>query len=132
ELLRAARAGESSLSPLGYLARGHYARQLERWLALYPRAQLLVMPSEPFYADPARTVRRVAEFVGLAPLDPRRYAGTFRVRNGGRYARPPIDLVARLDEHFAPHNERLAALLGPEFDASSWAPWRRDAARAEA
>lgn len=128
ELARAARKGESSLSPLGYLARGHYARQLERWLAHYPRAQMLVLPAEPFYADPAPTVCRVADFVGLAPLDPRRYAASFRVRNAGRYARPPADLVARLDDHFAPHNERLLALLGPGFDASSWAGRRASAA----
>jgi len=121
ELAGAARGGESSLPPLGYLARGHYARQLERWLAHYPRAQLLALPAEPFYADPASTVRCVADFVGLAPLDPRRYAGAFRVRHAGRYARPPADLVARLDDHFARHNERLLALLGPGFEASSWA-----------
>jgi hypothetical protein len=132
ELLRAARSGESSLSPLGYLARGHYALQLERWLKHYPRAQILVLPAEPFYANPAPTVRRVADFVGLASLDPRRYAGAFRVRHAGRYARPPADLVARLDEHFAPHNERLLALLGSSFEASSWAPWRRAAPPPEA
>ena len=126
ELLRAAQSGESSLSPLGYLARGHYARQLERWLALFPRAQILVLPAEPFYADPAPTVRRVADFVGLASFDPRRNAGAFRVRHAGRYARPPADLVARLDDHFAPHNERLLALLGSDFEASSWAPWRAE------
>jgi hypothetical protein len=121
ELRHAEQHDESSLPPLGYLARGHYAVQLERWLACYPRAQILVLPAEPFYADPAPTLRRVAEFVGLAPLDPRRDPGPFRVRHAGRYASPPTGLVARLDEHFAPHNERLRALLGAEFDASSWA-----------
>ena len=132
ELSRAARSGESSLPPLGYLARGHYAEQLERWLKHYPRGQMLVLPAEPFYANPAPTVRRVADFVGLAPIDPRRYAGAFRVRHAGRYARPPADLVARLDDHFAPHNERLLALLGSAFEASSWAPWGRGAVRAQA
>jgi hypothetical protein len=119
ELDRADREGDTSLHPFSYLARGHYARQLERWLAHYPRERLLVLPAEPFYADPGPTLRRVADFVGLASLEPSSYVGVFNVRHAGRYERPPAELVARLDAHFAPHNERLAALW-PELGAA-WA-----------
>jgi hypothetical protein len=119
ELARAEREGDENLPPFGYLARGYYARQLERWLSHYPREQFLVLPAEPFYADPGPTLRRVADFVGLAPLEPAAYAGAFNVRHAGRYESPPDELVARLDRHFAPHNERLAKLW-PELGAA-WA-----------
>jgi hypothetical protein len=127
ELARVEREGDAHLSPFGYLARGHYAVQLERWLAHYPREQFLVLPAEPFYADPGPTVRRVADFVGLAPLDPASYVGTFNVRHAGRYERPPAELLARLDAYYAPHNERLAQLW-PGLGAA-WAGKRSEAPR---
>ena len=40
-----------------YLARGRYAEQLERWLAVFPREQLLVLASERLRADPASSLR---------------------------------------------------------------------------
>ena len=127
ELDRAGREGDASLHPFGYLARGHYARQLERWLAHYPREHFLVLPSEPFYADPGPTLRRVADFVGLAPLDPTVYVGAYNPRNVGRYERPPTALIARLHAHYAPHNERLAQIW-PELGAA-WAVKQGEAPR---
>ncbi|HEX5067194.1 MAG TPA: sulfotransferase domain-containing protein [Myxococcota bacterium] len=119
ELARVEREGDAHLSPFGYLARGYYARQLERWLAHFPRESFLLLPAEPFFRDPAPTVRRVADFVGLAPLDPATYVGAFNVRHAGRYESPPAELLARLDAHYAPHNEQLAKLW-PELGAA-WA-----------
>ena len=41
-----------------YVARGRYAEQLERWLEVFPREQLLVVPTEDLGERPARDIRR--------------------------------------------------------------------------
>jgi len=92
-----------------YMARGRYADQLERWLAHYPREEILVLRSEDLYDRPGQTYARTLEFLGLPPIAldsyPRytRRVSTARMTEAAR---------ARLTAHFHPHNERLAALLG--------------------
>jgi len=95
-----------------YATRGHYAEQLERWLTLFPREQLLVLRSEDLFAAPAAALLRVWAFLGLEPHALPRYPR----RNAGRYEeRPDPDTRARLLAYFRPHNRRLAALLGEDF-----------------
>lgn len=100
-----------------YVARGLYAEQLERWLAYFPREQLLVLRAEDFRARPAEVFADVLAFIGVHPWDP----GDFVPRNVGSYA--PIDpaLRARLEERFAEPNARLARLLGTDFGWTSFA-----------
>lgn len=91
-----------------YLARGRYAEQLERWLALYPRERLLALRFEDLVRDPLAVLNRTLGFLGLPP------AGSVRLeaRNTRRY--PPLAeaTARRLREYFEPHNARLEALLG--------------------
>ena len=56
---------EGPLLRYSYRARGFYAEQLERWQVLFPPEQLLVLRSEDLFADPAATLARVEQFVGL-------------------------------------------------------------------
>jgi len=51
----------------GYRAQSEYGAALERWLAAYPRAQVLVLRSEDFYADEGGVLDRVRGFLGLEP-----------------------------------------------------------------
>jgi hypothetical protein len=104
-----------------YFHRGLYAEQLERWLALFPRDQLLVLRSEDFFAHGAETYAEVLEFLGARPWDGAR----FRHRNKASYA--PIDpaLRAELEERYAEPNARLAELLGRDFG------WSDPSSRAE-
>ncbi|HEU4753558.1 MAG TPA: sulfotransferase domain-containing protein [Armatimonadota bacterium] len=96
-----------------YLARGRYAEQLERWLARFPREQLLILNSERFYADPAAATEQACRFLGLPPPAqaeyPRHNPGSYR---GGM---EPATR-RRLLDHFAPENERLFRLLGERYD----------------
>jgi hypothetical protein len=90
-----------------YRRRGQYAEQLTRALAHFPAGQLHVMDSETFFEQPEQEYRRLLEFLGLRPFLP----------SFGRFnARPsePMDPVVhkQLTEHFRPHDERLASLLG--------------------
>ena len=91
-----------------YAARGQYAEQLERWLAHYPRDQVLVLRSEDLYDQPRLTYVRTLEFLGLSRVDLDAYPRyTRRVST----ARMTEDARRRLLVHFRPHNERLASLL---------------------
>jgi len=91
-----------------YLARGRYAEQLERWFALFPRGQLLVLRFEDLAREPLEVLNVTLDFLGL----PRAAAVSLEARNTRRY--PPLaDATAtRLQGYFEPHNQRLEALLG--------------------
>lgn len=93
-----------------YLARGRYAEQLDRWLAVFGRDRILVLESGEL--DGGTAIPATQRFLGLRahPLP------TIPQRNVGSYAPPDPGLVRALGEYFAPHNERLSELLGRRFD----------------
>ena len=107
----------TALYEFGYLQRGLYAEQLERWLVHYPRERVHVVGAEELFADPARVVRAVTDFLGLAPRDPHEFVDQFERHNADVEGAAPIEPAtrARLSEHFAPANHRLYALLGRDF-----------------
>lgn len=94
-----------------YVARGRYAEQVEQLVALFGQDRLLVARSEDLYADPQRTFDNVLEFLGLPPHRP----GSFG-QHHAHEGRPPVPDALRTDlaTYFAPHNQRLAQLLGTE------------------
>lgn len=94
-----------------YVSRGEYASQLERWFARFPRERFLVLGSEEFYAAPAEAVREVQAFVGLAGFVPE----TLKAYHLSEYADMDPATRERLRAHYAPHNRRLAELLGRDF-----------------
>src|SRR5215207_4014201 len=53
-----------------YMARGDYARQLERWFAVFPREQILVIRSDDLYERSAETFARIAQLLGISPSAP--------------------------------------------------------------
>ena len=98
-----------------YLARGIYADQLERWFQSFERDRFLILKSEDLFARPREAVARVTDFLGLARRDPASYVREFVNHNPGDYAGLDAATESRLRACYAPHNERLAQLLGPEF-----------------
>jgi hypothetical protein len=91
-----------------YVARGDYAPQLERWFAVFPREQILVIRSEDLYQRSAETFAQVAQFLGIRLTAPIPF--TAHNRSSG----PALDAAIRdrLSQHFAPLNARLANVLG--------------------
>jgi hypothetical protein len=112
-LQQSSRNGEdtSSQKRHSYVARGHYAEQLARWLEVYPREQLLVLFSEDLYRNTDETYGRVLRFLDLSPHRLPEYE--VHTRGAGRSG-PPLSTStrARLEEVFAASNARLADLLG--------------------
>ena len=104
-----------------YVARGLYADQLERWLQLFDRDQLLILMSDDLDQDPAATVSRVAGFLGV----PEWHATEYPRRGVQEYAAMAPETRERLAQTFAAHDRRLVELLGRELpwsDAGSSEP----------
>ena len=99
----------------GYVARGIYQPQIAAWLEHFPREQILILPSETFYARPAEVFARVCDFLGLGcPAFLRDDPPNLNHEPG----EPMADATrCRLREYFAPHNASLARFLGQDF------PW---------
>lgn len=107
-----------------YVFRSIYCDQLERWLRLYPREQILVMQSEPFFRDPAGHMARAAEFLGLDYHDfssddelRRHYAGSAAGDWAAPEKYPPLPGKTRkiLRAFFAPYNQKLYDLVGQDY-----------------
>jgi hypothetical protein len=110
------------LRRFSYVARGSYAEQLERWLEVYPRRQLLVLRSEDLYAQPAETYRRILGFLDLPAWEPPEFRNySFTGPFGGTYPDPPATVRRFLADRLAKPNRRLVELLGEGYrwDASA-------------
>lgn len=96
----------------GYLARSRYAEQLERWLDLFPREQLLVVDAADLRRHPQEAMNRVFAYLGLEPF----VISTVDAEKNSVY--PPMDPNFRqtLVDYFKPYNADLEALIGQTFD----------------
>ncbi|WP_347059404.1 sulfotransferase domain-containing protein [Blastococcus sp. HT6-30] len=92
----------------GYLQRGRYIEHLERLEAVFGRDRMHVVDSHAFFTDPEPVHDAVLRFLGL----PHTGYPVFERHNARPRSPMPEELRARLEEHFAPYDERLAAWLG--------------------
>jgi hypothetical protein len=98
-----------------YLARGQYVDQLKNLASEIGRDRLLVVDSHRLFEDAEPALREVYDFLGLSQPDSVVYD-----KHNAR-PRAPMDpgLRARLEDHFRPYDEQLAAWVG-------WTPrWMR-------
>jgi Sulfotransferase domain len=98
-----------------YRARGQYADQLEKLEGLFGRDRIYVVDCGDFFASPGPVYDQVLDFLGL----PHRGRPDFTPQNARPRSAMPATARAALEEHFRPHDERLAAWLGSEPS------WRR-------
>jgi Sulfotransferase domain len=94
-----------------YKSRGRYAEQLERWLVLFPREQLLILPSEDLGGEPERTHARVLDFLGAAPHRLDAYPRVYE----RQYEAMTPETRERLAAEFEAPNRRLYELLGRDL-----------------
>jgi hypothetical protein len=95
------------VSPDGFLWRSIALPFLRRWLALFPREQMLILTHAELALDPSATLQRAMGFVGLADgrID---CAAPINAHSG-----PPMppDVERRLRDWFAPHQAALGPFL---------------------
>jgi hypothetical protein len=108
------RMSTSQRAPERYVSRGIYLDQLQRWHAVFPREQLLVLESEAFFGDPPGQFDVVCDHLGIPRVPPR----APRHRHGNQRPREPEpDVVEALRRLYSAPNARLAHYLGRSF---SW------------
>ena len=107
-----------------YLFRSLYHDQVQRWMAIFPADQLLIMQSERFFEDPSKHMANVCAFLGLAGFDfasiPRLqkiWGGgvTNALKNAEDYKQMNPETRSMLTSFFKPWNEKLSDLTGMEF-----------------
>lgn len=97
-----------------YVQRGYYAEQLARWFDVFPREQFLILRSEDFFAHTREAFEQVLAFLGLPGWQPARFE---RFNAARRTTADTDEREARrlLAQHYEPHNQKLAELLGRDF-----------------
>jgi Sulfotransferase domain len=98
-----------------YVARGMYARHLERWYNFYPPEQILLVKSEDLYMDPKATMIRIAKFLRLSgdELPAVSYLQLNTGGYGGKMDSKNRDMLRGL---YRPHNQELCKFV--DFDIS--------------
>lgn len=96
-----------------FLLRSIYVAQLEPWFQHFPPDQLLILNSAEYFAHPPTVLNQICEFLGVDSwvLDYEK-----ETSQKGDYLPLDAAVSARLRDFFAPHNERLFALIGRRFD----------------
>ena len=97
-----------ALLRFSYVARGHYAKQLSRWFAHYPRERFLILRSEDVFADPAKEYGRIFDFLEL----PRWHRPAVRPRRTPDVVDLDPAVASRLGETFRAPDDDLVTLLG--------------------
>lgn len=97
-----------------YVDQGRYLDGLKRWQEHFPAEQILILRSEDLYEDPAATVTRTQEFLGLKPVD----AGPYKAWNKHAAAEMDDYLRHRLVEALSADVKALEAHLDRPMDWS--------------
>ena len=99
-----------------FIRRGQYVDRLEVFFELLGRHNVHVLFSEDFAENPGPEYDRVLDFLDLPTHRPRAGFGRWNPS-------PPAEMSTqarrRLEEHYAPYDDRLEALLGAQL------PWRQ-------
>ena len=94
-----------------YASQSEYLAGLRRWLGVFPPEQVLVIASEDLYRDPQAACDQVVRHLGLEPVP----LNNVRPWNAAPRADMANALRRELEIRFAPHNEKLMALLGRDL-----------------
>ncbi|MGB3514022.1 MAG: tetratricopeptide repeat protein, partial [Microcoleaceae cyanobacterium] len=89
--------------PGNYIGRGIYIEFLKKWLAIFPREQLLILKGEELYQKPVEIMKQVFDFLNL----PEHQLSEYRKLNSGYYSPISDEMRQKLSEYFQPHNQRL-------------------------
>lgn len=104
-----------------YRARSRYAEQIEAWLNYFPARQMLVIQSELFFAQPARVLHDIQDFLGLPDAPPAR---PMEHLNAGPTVETSATFVRELRRSLEAESEKLARLLrhhwGQELRLDLW------------
>ena len=107
------RLGTAPLMP-GYVQRGIYSEQLERYYQYFDRRQIHIVDSARLKENPRSALQDITRFLGLADHDWQ--DPELALLHLGQYDTAfPTPTYRMLRDFFRPHNKRLYDLLGRDF-----------------
>lgn len=107
--------GSNQQPEMTLLEHGYYAQQLEDFLRLFSKEQLLIISSEEMKKDTPASLATLESFWGIAHHHWER-SKTQPHFEGGYQEQPTPQEIELLRDFYAPHNEKLFTLLGKRFD----------------
>lgn len=96
-----------------YITSGIYVNQLENWLKLFPKEQILILNTEEFSKNTSKVYSEVLAFLNLSKL-----TLDFEKYNKGNYSEISSETRIKLSEFFEPHNQKLYSLINKNFNWS--------------
>lgn len=113
---RGSRSEDSSERWHSYVSRGRYRLQIQRWLDVFPRRQILFLKQDDLLQNPHETLNRVYDHLYLpTPVD---YPEPGNHNTFPSQGEPPRWLQSRLRGHFANEVRSLEKLL--DLDLTTW------------
>ncbi len=110
-MLRDKRYSSNAVARWSYLLTSRYVEHLERWFRYFARDQFHFVELGALRRDPAGVLTGVQEFLGLPVHIPQELDPRFAFD----YEPLPSAVRDRLDDYFAPYNERLYELLAIDY-----------------
>ncbi len=101
---------EPDVEWFSYARRSHYAPQLRRWLACFPRESLLIMTAEELYRNPQGGLSRARAHLGLPQIDVT--DRNFRPRNARSYIPISDQVRVALGREFVDDMAEVEQLMG--------------------
>lgn len=94
-----------------YVARSRYVEQMKRWLAFFPKEQILVIQTKDLRFKPIETMNKVFAFLNMPAFISNQYSST-----RSDYPAMPEKIRQGLARYFQPYNQELEKLLGQTFN----------------
>jgi len=103
------------------LTRGIYLPQLKRWLRFFKKEQFLIIRSEDFFDDPAKTMAKVYAFLRLPPHEIKDFPIFLE---GNKNKQMSDQTRATLSKFFEPYNKALQEYLTNELKLDLILNWK--------
>ncbi|MGB3514430.1 MAG: tetratricopeptide repeat protein [Microcoleaceae cyanobacterium] len=97
---------------LYYLPVGVYIKFLQKWMAIFPKEQFLILKTEDFNANPANTMKQVFKFLDL----PDYQISDYQKLNIGYYPNIKDSIRQKMTDLYRPHNQKLEQFLNMKFN----------------
>lgn len=96
-----------------YAARGCYAKQLDQWTKLFPKAQLHLVEYKQFFGNPWQSIQPIYRFLELSALYD---TVAYHENVSASKAIIPPAAAKRLNDYFREPNKELATKYGIRFE----------------
>lgn len=94
-----------------YLSRGIYVDQIQLWMELFRREQILIIKSDDFFMNPPSVLKEIFTFLKIPDVE----IGSYPKHNFTNYPPMAPETRTHLAAYFKVHNQRLSEYLNMDF-----------------